>query len=178
MPRSQIPLAGRLLSLAFMLAAPSALAQSPPPSCDTLAHAGLDFWVGDWAATWNAADGTTGRGTSTIARILDGCVVHERFASEDGFAGESVSVFDARTGWWRQTWVNNRGGYLLFTGRPEPDGAVALYTEPFTNPEGQEQVNRMTWRGVSAEGFDWHWQRSLDGGATWEDRWVIHYTRR
>ncbi|MDX1421094.1 MAG: hypothetical protein R3181_14100, partial [Rubricoccaceae bacterium] len=98
--------------------------------------------------------------------------------SADGVRGESVSVYRARAGEWRQTWVDNRGGYLLFTGGRRDDGTVVLRTAPFTNPQGQEQVNRMLWTDVTADALTWRWQASTDGGATWEDRWTIRYTRR
>jgi len=26
--------------------------------------------------------------------------------------------------------------------------------------------------------FDWNWERSDDGGATWQVNWNIHYTRK
>jgi hypothetical protein len=31
---------------------------------------------------------------------------------------------------------------------------------------------------ITAQGLTWRWQGSADAGATWSDRWVIHYTRR
>ena len=87
-------------------------------------------------------------------------------------------MYHAPSGTWRQTWVDNQGGYLLFTGGRRDDGAMALRTDPFTNPQGQEQVSRMTWTDVSDDALTWRWQRSTDGGATWEDQWVIRYARR
>ena len=165
-----------LLTICLLLA-PLAYAQQP---CTTDEANQLDFWVGTWDLTWpggqgGTPEGETGRGTNTITKTLGGCVVHERFASETGFEGESVSMLTQ--GGWRQTWVDNQGSYLLFTGG-ETDGAMELRTAPRTNPQGQEVVSRMTWRNVTADALDWHWQRSADGGATWTDVWVIRYTRR
>ncbi len=165
------------LAALFFIFGPLAAAQSP---CSSEEAGQLDFWVGTWDLTWPGGQGGTpegeaGRGTNTITRELGGCVVHERFASETGFEGESVSMFTPKG--WRQTWVDNQGGYLLFTGG-EADGAMELRTAPFTNPQGREMVSRMTWRNVTADALDWHWQRSADGGATWADVWVIRYTRR
>ena len=162
----------RLLSLILLL--PLAALAQPESPCQAPEAAQLDFWLGTWDLAW--ADG--GEGTNTLTKTLDGCVVHERFESADGFRGESVSVFDARSDAWRQTWVDNRGGYLLFTGGPNADGTMELRTEPFTNPQGEEQVNRMIWTDVNDDALTWRWQRSLDGGETWNDLWVIDYTRR
>lgn len=165
------------LTIVALLTAPLTVAQTPC-SADEASH--LDFWVGTWELTWNGGqggtpEGETGRGTNTITKALDGCVVHEQFESEAGFEGASVSVYTPQG--WRQTWVDNRGGYLLFTGGMTDEG-MELRTAPFTNPQGQEQVSRMTWRNVTADALDWHWQRSTDGGSTWTDQWVIRYTRR
>jgi len=37
------------------------------------------FWIGEWALTWDNADGTKGRGTNRIEKILDGKVIQENF---------------------------------------------------------------------------------------------------
>ncbi|MDX1530209.1 MAG: hypothetical protein R3362_01655 [Rhodothermales bacterium] len=167
----------RLPILLLAAVAFAGLAPAPSPAaCTDPAARQLDFWTGEWALTWEAQDGP-GRGTNTITQSLDGCVIHERFAAENGFEGMSVSVYDARSQQWRQTWVDNRGGYLLFTGGLH-GGQMELRTAPFANPQGQEQISRMIWQDVTADALTWHWQRSLDDGATWQDLWVIRYARR
>jgi hypothetical protein len=35
----------------------------------------------------------------------------------------------------------------------------------------------MRWVDRTADGFDWHWERSSDGGAIWEPLWAIRYRR-
>ena len=167
----------RFLCLLFSLTlVPDALAQKPP--CGSRPESSqFDFWTGAWDLTWPATETDAGRGTNTITREHAGCVVHERFAAENGFEGESVSVYNPRTETWQQTWVDNQGGYLLFTGDLAGD-EPQLRSAAFTNAQGQEQINRMTWRNITDDALDWHWQRSTDGGETWEDAWVIRYTRR
>src|SRR4051794_21470059 len=88
----------------------------------------FDFWLGDWDLTW----GEDQRGRNVITAILDGRVIQEQF---DGLAatplrGMSVSVYDERQGRWQQTWVDNSGGYLDFTGG-WADGRMVL-TRPAT----------------------------------------------
>ena len=173
----------RFFCLVTLLILTTPLSMSQPVPCSEREKSSqLDFWVGEWDLTWPGGQGGTpegesGRGTNTITRELDGCVIHERFVAENGFEGESVSVYHPEAGW-RQTWVDNQGSYLPFTGGLTEDGTMEFRMAPRTNPQGQEQINRMTWRNVTAGAFDWHWQRSLDDGATWEDVWVIRYTRR
>ncbi|MEM6784488.1 MAG: DUF1579 family protein [Bacteroidota bacterium] len=163
----------------LLLFVPVATAQQPAP-CTQPEAAALDFWVGTWDLAWTNADGSDGQGTNTISKTLGGCVVHEDFQDTTpdgtGFAGQSVSVFDARSGLWKQTWVDNAGGYLLFTGAPDAE-PMEVRTAPFANPQGQSQINRMVWTDVSGDALTWRWQSSTDDGATWTDRWVIAYAR-
>lgn len=149
--------------------------------CDTEAGHALDFWIGEWDLTWPGGQGGTpegeqGVGTNSIRRVLEDCAIEEQFRT-DGFHGMSISVYHGRSGEWRQTWVDSQAGYITLTGGMR-DGVMELRTEPFSTPQGEEQVNRMIWTNVTEDELDWHWQQSLDGGATWQDRWVIHYTRR
>ena len=137
---------------------------------DPLGPHALDFWLGRWRLSW--ADG--GEGTNTIRRILDGRVIEESFEGRDGsgtLLGRSLSVVDGGDGAWRQTWVDSSGAYLDFVG-VEVDGAIAFQR---TTAEGR--IQRMRWVDRTADGFDWHWERSSDGGAIWEPLWAIRYRR-
>ena len=66
----------------------------------------LDFWLGSWHVAWKGGDGT-----NNVARELDGQVVVERFEGRPALElqGLSVSVFDAESDLWRQTWVDDQG---------------------------------------------------------------------
>jgi hypothetical protein len=164
----------RLAALLVLLAPLAPAAQQT--LCETPEADGLDFWVGTWDLAWASASGEA-RGTNVVTRELGDCVVHERFEAETGFAGESVSVYTPSG--WRQTWVDNSGGYLLFEGATHPDGTVSeMRSAPFMNVSGEPQINRMVWEDVTADALTWRWQASTDGGATWTDTWVIQYTRR
>ena len=86
-----------------------ASAQAGPP-CQSPEADGLDFWVGTWDLEWDTPDGPA-TGTNVITREHNGCVIQERFAAETGFEGGSWSVLTPAG--WRQTWVDNGGGYLV-----------------------------------------------------------------
>jgi hypothetical protein len=79
----------------------------------------FDFWVGDWDLSWTNANGTPGKGTNLIEKILDGKVIRENFAADSGFKGTSISVFQAGTQSWRQAWADNQGGYFDFEAKLE-----------------------------------------------------------
>jgi hypothetical protein len=139
--------------------------QSP---CSAQEAGQFDFWLGQWEGTW----GEDGRGTNRIAKTMGGCVVEEQF---DGgaFKGMSVSVYDERQGCWKQTWVDNAGSYLDFTGGMT-GGRMILSRQ--AEIDGQVVQQRMVWYDIEADRFEWHWERSEDG-QSWQVLWHIHYRR-
>jgi len=165
----------------FVLTAPCLLAQTQagqPNPCTVSQQKQFDFWVGEWNLTWPGQKaGEAGHGTNSIKRIMDGCVVQENFSGGDSMhlRGTSVSTFDLRSGIWKQTWVDNEGGYLDFSGEFK-DGQMILQREATRN--GTKILQRMVWKNISANEFDWSWEASQDGGKTWQVNWPIHYKRR
>ena len=144
--------------------------------CSTEEARQLDFWLGEWDLTWQG-----GSGTNDITRRFGDCVIEENFAGNMPtglFKGHSVSVYNAQLGQWQQTWVDNQGGYLTFTGGVDGGGVMRLHGPEREQPDGKTVVTRMSWVDVTDDAFDWHWERSFDGGETWEMVWLIHYTRR
>ena len=88
--------------------------------------------------------------------------------------GHSVSIYFAPTKQWRQTWVDNEGGYIDLTGGPDAKGNFILTTLPRpANPK----ASRMIFTDIKPGSFTWRWQKTTDG-RTWADSWVIFYTRR
>jgi hypothetical protein len=142
----------------------------PMPSDGSSGPASLDFWLGEWTCTWDG-----GRGRNAITKELGGRVVVERFESlaPERWSGMSLSVFDERNGW-RQTWVDSTGNYWAFRGSAHSEGFSFSVTEV---EEGREVEKRMVFAGIQADTFDWRWERSVDGGATWEPLWIIDYHR-
>src|SRR5215510_14123883 len=97
---------------------------APSPACATPEHRAFDFWIGDWDVAIRARqtpDGPFGeaRGTQHVESILGGCAISETFAAEGPgapWAGRSYSSWQPKPGVWRQTWVDDSGSYLAFTG--------------------------------------------------------------
>ena len=138
---------------------------------DVLGPGALDFWLGRWSVSWTGG----GTGTNTIQRILGGRVIEERFDGRDpsgDLAGRSLSVMDASDGQWRQTWVDSTGAYLDFVGTAV-DGVIAFQR----TAAGGSPLQRMRWLDIASDGLTWQWERSLDGGASWELLWAITYRR-
>ena len=149
------------------LARAQSSASPPPPEASQ-----FDFWIGEWDASW----GDKARGTNLITKRWDRVVVEEFDGSAAmGLLGHSVSLFDLTTKQWKQTWVDNQGSYLDFVGG-FADGRMTL-SRSFQK-DGKTVHQRMVWRDITPDAFEWDWERSLDGGKTWESQWQIHYTRR
>jgi hypothetical protein len=140
---------------------------------DPLGPGALDFWLGSWIVAWAGG----GHGTNTIRRILDERAIEETFDGSDAdssLKGRSLSVRDAADDRWRQTWVDSTGAYLDLVG-VEVDGRIAFQREAII--DGRPVVQRMVWLDVSPDALRWQWQRSRDGGASWEIVWEIDYRR-
>jgi hypothetical protein len=158
------------------------LAPPAPAACATPEARQLDFWVGDWDLTGRLRTAEGWRdtpATNRVRAILDGCVIEERFRmnAEGGLRGVSVSVYDAPAAAWRQTWVDNQGGYLVFRGGMA-DGRMVLATAPAPQASGDTVVSRMVFHDITADRFVWDWERSTDNGRTWTLRWTLQYRRR
>jgi hypothetical protein len=152
---------------------------APPNPCAATEQQQLSFWVGEWDLTWpgnNASE--VQHGTNSVRRLLDNCVVEENFSggSDMHLRGKSVSIFDTTARRWKQTWVDNEGAYLDLVGDFK-DGQMILARE-VTRADGTKGLQRMVFKNISAEEFDWSWEGSKDSGKTWQVVWPIHYKRR
>ena len=147
-------------------------------SCEATEARQLDFWVGEWDLTWEKGPlFEAGEGTNVVRPVLGGCVMLETSRyPESAYVGSSVSTSNAHTSRWHQTWVDHDGGYLDFTVGPRDDGSFVL-SRQFEH-ENETIIQRMIFHNVADDRLDWNWQRSSDGGETWETLWAIHYERR
>ena len=132
----------------------------------------FDFWVGHWDLSWPG-----GNGSNRISLVLDSAVVLEEFSGEESITlrGMSLSVYDRRSGAWKQTWVDNQGGYLDFIGG---FNGQRMVLQRSVSGDGQEMLQRMVWYNITPDSLDWSWERSEDQGKTWKTLWPIHYVRR
>lgn len=152
--------------------------QAAAAACSSGEYRQLDFWVGDWIATWSKPDGTTGTGRNRITRDEYGsCVITEHFTADDGsMKGHSVSTYLAPAREWRQTWVDDQGGYFDLVGGPLPGAGQRFYFETFRR-HPSAPFARMVWEDVTRDKFTWRWQKKAGANDSWSDSWVIRYTR-
>jgi hypothetical protein len=166
-----IALAGLLYGIG--ISAKETTPSRPQPPCRSAAHAGLDFWIGEWVVT-DASGAAAGK--SRVERILDGCVVQERWSSAGGgFEGMSLNTFDSVNGRWTQYWVDNTGLTAVMTG-PGGKGEV-VYMRTFTGRDGRTTTARMTLRQLSTDRVRQLIEHSRDGGKSWSTQYDLRYAR-
>ena len=136
----------------------------------------FDFWVGNWSASWKNADGTDGKGSNRITKILDDKVIFENFEDSKGFKGTSISVYNPQKKEWHQAWADNQGGYFDFEGFVEGEKR-GFKTKP-KEANGKAYVSRMVFYDIKKDSFNWDWEGSTDGGKTWQLNWRINYKKK
>jgi hypothetical protein len=133
----------------------------------------FDFWIGEWELVWDG-----GHGKNVIRKILDGRVIEECFDGTPSIplVGRSLTVHNAQYGRWDQTWVDNQGSYLMFMGEwDDVDQRMVLERDDLVG--GQHIKQRMVWHNITPDALDWSWERSEDGGMSWQVEWAVHYQR-
>jgi len=136
----------------------------------------FDFWIGEWKVEWQNTDSTKAQGTNVVNLILGSCVIEENFSAKPGvdFMGKSFSVYNPAEKLWQQTWVDDQGGYMVFTGGME-NNKMILSRKISRNDI--ELIQRMVFYNISKDEFDWNWESSEDNGKTWQLNWKLHYTK-
>lgn len=163
-------------NLAVMLALAGAVGLAVPAQglaapCDTPEHRQFDFWLG----TWDVRGPSGLAGINRIEREYDGCVVHERYDTQQGYRGESLNVYDASRQVWHQTWVDTNGLLLLLEGGLQ-DGSMVMEGAT-VNAEGRETRHRITWTPAEDGSVRQHWESKAAAG-DWKTVFDGTYTKR
>lgn len=159
-----------------------AQADSTTPSitaCSAPEASQFDFWLGEWNchSSYVDSNGVEHQYTvrNRITRELDGCVIVENFdGASIGLVGRSLSVFNTDLGKWQQTWVDNNGSYMDFAGE-FIDGEMML--QRTVEVDGVSSIQRMRFTEISDSSLIWFWERSVDGGESWNILWRLDYER-
>ena len=159
------------LAVLALVASLAPLAANAAP-CEAPAHREFDFWLGEWQV--HTPDGKLA-GVNRIAREYGGCVLHERYDTGKGYAGESLNVYDAGRRVWHQTWVDNGGTLLLLEGGLR-GGAMVLEGQD-TAADGKVTRHRITWTPNADGSVRQHWE-STDASGRWTTAFDGRYTRK
>ena len=169
-----------LLGSLSLAAAQEEAPKAPAAPCSDAEYRQMDFWVGFWDLTWTAPDGTVSTGKNSITKMPYGdCVITERFDGGDTIPldGMSVSMYSKPHKVWRQTWVDNQGGYFALTGGPQKDGRFILMMDRL---DKKAPLSRMVFEDIEENSLVWRWQSKAPDApedSPWRDLWVINYER-
>jgi len=166
-----------MLSLLFCAAAgnfPPAAAQtqSQVKPCSQPVYRQFDFWVGEW----NVYSEGKLAGTSSVQKILGGCVIFENWTDAIGNSGKSFNTYNPYKKKWQQNWVDDRGSVLEFTGDAKED--TMIYQSELPAGDGKKLLYRMTFTKRSEDRIRQVWEQSSDGGKTWQTLFDGDYHRK
>lgn len=150
-----------LLALSLLSPAIPVHAQAAA-ACGEGPHRQFDFWIGEWQATENGEP----VGTSRVSLRHDGCVIAEEWEGVNGLTGSSLSVFDAPSGQWQQTWVDSNGTLLLLSGGMEGDSMI-LRGHVHGHDGRPDLLHHVTWTALADGAVQQIWQTSTDHGRSW-----------
>lgn len=155
------------------LAGASSAQSTPAKPCEARPeYRQFDFWIGEWDVTVQGQMA----GTNVIQLILGNCVIQENWTGSKGGAGKSFNFFNAAANRWQQTWVDNSGGVLEFSGEFR-DGAMRFLAET-PNKGGGKTLSRMTFTPLPEEKVRQLVENSKDEGKTWSVAFDGLYSRR
>lgn len=160
-----------------------ALAQPPAPRPPKGKPGEFDFLDGEWrirnrrlppgAKEWESFDGE-----ATCWTILNGVgSVEELRIPSSGFAGMGLRLLDVGQALWSDFWVNAKSGVLTTPG--QTGGFVdGVGTFEADDRDGDKPIKvRGIWDGITPTACRWRQLLSYDGGATWQEQWVMQWTR-
>lgn len=117
-------------------------------------------------------------GEATCWTILGGVgsVEELRIPARD-FSGMGLRLLDVEKKVWSDFWVNAKSGVL---GTPGMTGSFENGAGVFIadDTDGKQPIKvRGVWDQITPMSCRWHQAVSRDGGKTWEENWIMHWTR-
>lgn len=175
-------------------AAGPASAGGTTPSADSNAGTGklgeFDFLAGNWKIANRrlkdqGQDQQSGSkewdefpGEATCWSVLKGGgSIEELRIPARGFHGMGIRLLDLNTRLWNDFWVSGRNGVLTTPGMTGvfKDGAGVFEVD---DVDGDQPIKvRGVWDQITKSSCRWYQAVSRDGGKTWEENWVMHWTR-
>jgi hypothetical protein len=138
--------------------------QSAAGACSAPEYHALDFTIGDWAVSDSQGNAI---GTSEIRSDLGGCVVVENWVAPGGSpSGRNLDGYNQEDKRWRRYFADTRGHAHVFEGTSNGDSIQ--YEGTSKGPKGEAVLNRLTIRKDGPDKMTQIWQKSSDGGKTWE----------
>lgn len=142
----------------------------------------FDFLTGEWRIENRQLEGGTWKtfeGEATVHGILAGVgSVEELRIPARGFSGMGLRLLDVERKLWADHWVNARSGVLT----PPPSWGSfvdGVGTWDADDKDGDTPViYRGVWDQITASSCRWYQASSRDDGKSWQESWVMRWTRR
>lgn len=156
----------------------------PLPSSPTPGKPGdFNFLAGEWrirhrrllpgATEWDVFDGE-----ATCFTILAGVgSVEELRIPAKNFSGMGLRLLDVESRVWSDFWVNSKSGVLSTPGQTGSfeNGAGIFFSEDVE--DGKPLIAAGIWDRITPTGCRWRQAVTRDGGKTWEQNWIMDWTR-
>jgi hypothetical protein len=156
----------------------------PLPATPTPGKPGdFHFLHGEWRIAHrqlraNKTDWEAFEGEATCRTILGGVAsVEELRIPARNFSGMGLRLLDVEKRVWSDYWVNAKSGVLGSEGIKGSfeNGAGIFVSEDTDN--GVTVKYAGIWDRISPTGCRWRQASSRDGGKTWEQNWIMDWTR-
>jgi hypothetical protein len=155
-------------------------AKAQPRPCGDTVYRQFDFWIGEWEAF-----GINGKkaGDSKISAILDSCIILEEWTSSAAnngyqYTGKSFNTYNANTGQWQQTWVDNSAGSTEYLEGKYMDKKMIFKTAPFRLIKDTMGLRQLTFFNLSKDKVRQLGELSKDKGQTWITEYDLEYRRK
>ena len=156
---------------------PTSSSAPPRPCLSDARYRVFDFWVGEWDVRPTKRPEQP-PSQSRIEKIEDGCVIYEQYTTAQGYSGRSFNAYDPERKEWQQFYVDNTGGIHHYRGQAK-DGNLYFEAAAVSLPGEAAPVRlKMTFVNQGPDKLRQHFQKSSDGGKTWQPTWDFTYTRR
>ena len=151
----------------------------PSPCSSNPVYRQFDFWLGEWEAF-----GTDGKkaGDSKITLILDSCIILEEWVSIAAgkgttYSGKSFNTYNAASGQWQQTGVDNVGGSTEFLQGKFENNSIIFRSLPFVFIKDTMAVRKLRFYNLGKNKVRQLGEISKDNGSTWITEYDLEYRR-
>lgn len=150
-----------------------ASAQATPPTCSAPEYRQFDFWLGEWDVF------PTGKAnqvaSSRIEKLYGGCAVRENWMPKSNPGGGSLNGFDSHDRLWHQTWIDNSGTRVEFSGGlVGRDMILTGLWRDLLGP-GKDALVRMTYSPAADGSVRQLGEQSVDFGRSWQPSFDFTY---
>lgn len=159
---------------------PSATPAPASTPAATGAAGDFDFLNGEWKirnrrlqdGVWDEFEGE-----ATVRSILNGLVSVEelRIPARD-FSGMGLRVLDLGQKLWADYWVNGKAGVQYGPTWGSFVSGTGTWDSADTE-NGAAIIVRGVWDCITPDSCRWYQAVSRDGGGTWQENWIMHWTR-